>query len=506
MRDNVGLVFLLADFMNNVEDLLIDEKADIRAALARLERTARGVLLLVDADGRLKRTITDGDLRRMLLGGATLDDLLTQAPAREPKTIGPDAVAEEALALMDQYRVDHLPQIDAAGHPVGLLLRRNLCSPILLSTPHLGQGERGFVDDAFRTNWIAPLGPNVDAFEVELARHVGVGHAAALSSGTAAIHLALDLLGVRQGDEVFCSSLTFVATANPVLYLGARPVFIDSEPETWNMSSKALARALEDAERRGCLPKAVVVVNLYGQSADMDRILALCDRYQVPVIEDAAESLGATYQGRSSGTLGRIGVYSFNGNKIITTSGGGMLVSDDEELVARARFLATQGREPAPWYLHKHMAYNYRMSNILAGVGRGQLQVLEERVAARRRIFELYRTLLADLPGLDWMPEADFGRSTRWLSVCTLEPEAGPVRPADLIAALARQNIEARHVWNPMHRQPLFEGCAYFPHEEERSFSDEAFANGVCLPSGSNLEDAQVERVCSVVRDTLSSR
>lgn len=492
--------------MDSVKKLLIDEQADIRTALAQLERTARGLLLLVDGDGRLKRTVTDGDLRRLLLSGANLDDRLSNLPACEPKTISDDASPEAALELMNRHRVDHIPQIDEAGRPSGLLLRRDLCSPILLSTPHLGSGERGFVDDAFRTNWIAPLGPNVDAFETELAAHVGIGHAAALSSGTAAIHLALDLLGVGPGDEVFCSTLTFVATANPILYQRATPIFIDSEPGTWNMSVPALQRALADADRRGRLPAAVIVVNLYGQSADMDPILEACGRYGVPVVEDAAESLGATYRGKASGTLGKIGIYSFNGNKIITTSGGGMLVSDDGELVERARFLSTQGREPAPWYLHKRVAYNYRMSNILAGVGRGQLQVLEERVAARRRVLDRYREALADIKGLGWMPEADFGRSTRWLSVCVLDPEATDVTPADFIAALARQNIEARHVWNPMHRQPLFAGCAYFPHEEGSSFSDQAFLSGVCLPSGSSLEDSQIDRVSSVIRDALVHR
>ncbi len=492
--------------MDSVKKLLIDEMADIRTALAQLEKTARGLLLLVDGDGRLKRTVTDGDLRRLLLRGASLDDRLSALPACEPKTIGEDASSEAALELMNRHRVDHIPRIDPEGRPSGLLLRRDLCSPILLSTPHLGSGERGFVDDAFRTNWIAPLGPNVDAFEAELAAHVGIGHAAALSSGTAAIHLALDLLGVGPGDEVFCSTLTFVATANPILYQGATPIFIDSEPATWNMSVPALCRALDDADRRGRLPAAVIVVNLYGQSADMDPILEACGRYGIPVVEDAAESLGATYRGKSSGTLGKIGIYSFNGNKIITTSGGGMLVSDDGELVARARFLSTQGREPAPWYLHKRVAYNYRMSNILAGVGRGQLQVLEERIAARRRVFDRYREALGDIECLEWMPEAGFGRSTRWLSVCVLDPDATDVTPADFIGALARQNIEARHVWNPMHRQPLFAGCAYYPHEEDRSFSDQAFHTGICLPSGSSLEDAQIDRVCSVIRDALADR
>ncbi len=272
------------------------------------------------------------------------------------------------------------------------------------------------------------------------------------------------------------------------------------------MSVPAVQRALADADQRGGLPAAVIVVNHYGQSADMDPILEACGCFGIPVVEDAAESLGATYRGKASGTLGKIGIYSFNGNKIITTSGGGMLVSDDGELVERARFLSTQGREPAPWYLHKRVAYNYRMSNILAGVGRGQLQVLEERVAARRRVLDRYREALADIKGLDWMPEADFGRATRWLSVCVLDPEATEVTPADFIASLSRQNIEARHVWNPMHRQPLFAGCAYYPHEEGRSFSDQAFLSGVCLPSGSSLEDSQIDRVCSVIRDTLVER
>lgn len=489
--------------MSSVKQFLILESACVRDALAQLERTARGIVLLVDAEGRLKRTITDGDMRRLLLSGVSLEAPLTSVPQKDPKTVGEHDDPQAALDLMNEHRVDHVPRIDAEGRPVGLLLRRDLCSPILLSSPHLGEQERDFVDDAFRTNWIAPLGPNVDAFEAELAAHVGAMHAAALSSGTAAIHLALDMLGVGQGDTVFCSSLTFVASANPILYQGATPVFIDSEPATWNMSVPALERALADADRQGKLPAAVIVVNLYGQSADMAPILAACDRYEVPVVEDAAESLGATYRGKASGTWGKLGIYSFNGNKIITTSGGGMLVSDDGALIEKARFLATQGRDPAPWYWHSQMAYNYRMSNILAGVGRGQLRVLEERVNARRRVFDAYRAALGDIPGLGWMPEADFGRSTRWLSVCTLDPKVIDMPPSEFIAALSRQNIEARHVWNPMHRQPLFAQCAYYPHREDESFSDAAFLTGICLPSGSNLDDAQIERVCSVVRDIL---
>jgi len=488
----------------SIDALCVPTGISIREALSRLDQGALRLLLLVDEAGRLKRTITDGDLRRLLVGGATLQDTLELLPAKQAVSLPMGSSPGAALDLMDRFQIDHIPLIDETGRPCDLIVRKDLRSPILLSTPHLGEHERDFVEEAFRSNWIAPLGPNVDAFERELAEHVGIGHAAAVSSGTAAIHLALDLLGVRQGDTVFCSSLTFVASANPILYQGATPVFIDSDPATWNISVPALNRALSEAARRGQLPRAVVVVNLYGQSADMDPILAACGAYDVPVVEDAAESLGATYRGKASGTFGRLGIFSFNGNKIITTSGGGMLVSDDGDLIARARQLSTQGREPAPWYLHKRMAYNYRMSNILAGVGRGQLKVLDQRVRARRKVFETYKTALGDIPDLGWMPEADFGVSTRWLSVCTLDPAITDVSPQKLIADLARHNIEARHVWNPMHRQPLFAGCSYHAHDEGRSFSDEAFLTGVCLPSGSNLDDAQIGQVCAAVRDSLT--
>ena len=355
-----------------VEDLLIRPETTLREALAAMSRGARNILLLVERDGRLRRTVTDGDLRRLLLDGTPLEATLDDLPNRTPWTVADDTGPESVLALMNRHGIDQVPVLDDTERPVGVHLRRELDRPILLSTPHLSEHEREYVEQAFATNWIAPLGPNVDAFEQELADRVGVGHAAALSSGTAAIHLGLKLLGVEPGDTVFCSSLTFVATANPVRYLGAEPVFIDSEPTTWNMSPLALGRALEDADQRGRLPRAVVPVGLYGQSPDMEPIVALCERYGVPILEDAAESLGATYRGRDAGTFGRLGIYSFNGNKIITTSGGGMLVGDDAELIERARFLATQSREPAAHYQHTETGFNYRMSNILAGIGRGQ--------------------------------------------------------------------------------------------------------------------------------------
>ncbi|WP_446663263.1 DegT/DnrJ/EryC1/StrS family aminotransferase [Geobacillus sp. CCR] len=376
-------------------------------------------------------------------------------------------------------------------------------SRIFLSPPHMSGNEQKYINEAFETNWIAPLGPNVDAFEKELAEYVGSKGAAAVSSGTAAIHLALRLLDVQQGDKVFCSSLTFIASANPILYQGAEPVFIDSEPDTWNMSPLALERAMEEAKKESKLPKAVIVVNLYGQSAKMDEILAICNHYQVPVVEDAAESLGSTYKGKKSGTFGKFGIYSFNGNKIITTSGGGMLVSDDVEALQKARFLATQARDPAPHYQHSQVGYNYRMSNIVAGIGRAQLEVLDERVKARRAIFDRYVQALGDIEGVHFMPELEGSMSNRWLTTLTIDRQMLGVTPMDIINALAEENIEARPVWKPLHLQPVFGGVTYYPHQEGRSVSDELFANGICLPSGSSMTIDEQNRVIDVFVKTI---
>ncbi len=374
---------------------------------------------------------------------------------------------------------------------------------IYLSPPHMSGYEMEYIKEAFDTNWIAPLGPNVNAFETELAEYVGCRKALAVSSGTAAIHLALRLVGVKAGDVVFCSSLTFIGSVNPVLYQGAVPIFIDSEPESWNMSPAALEKAFAWAEGEGRLPRAVIVVNLYGQSADMEPLLNICNRYGVPVVEDAAESLGDTYKGKASGTWGKFGIYSYNGNKIITTSGGGMLVSEDEEALKKALFWATQARDEAPWYQHSEMGYNYRMSNIAAGIGRGQLRVLDERVQARRKVFQRYEEGLGDLAGVEFMPEASFGRTNRWLTVMTLDPVVCSAVPMDIIQALEAENIESRPVWKPMHLHPLFTGCRYFTHGEEESVSDRLFQQGVCLPSGSSLTEEEQERVIRCVRGLL---
>jgi dTDP-4-amino-4,6-dideoxygalactose transaminase len=366
---------------------------------------------------------------------------------------------------------------------------------IYLSSPHLGNLERGYVEEAFASNWIAPLGPHVEAFQEEFARCVGAPHALALSSGTAALHLALQLVGVGPGDEVLVSTLTFSATVNPIRYLGASPVFIDSERTSWNMDPGLLSEELELRARAGRLPRAVVVVHLYGQSADMDPLLAACARYDVPLVEDAAEALGSTYKGRIPGTLGRAGIYSFNGNKIITTSGGGMLVSNDERLVRHALKLATQARDPAPHYQHSEIGYNYRLSNVLAAIGRGQLRVLEDRVAARRRNHAFYAKALAGVPGIEFMPEAPWGRHSRWLTTLTIDPARFGADREAVRTALEQQNIEARPVWKPMHLQPVF---AVFKRRGGR-VAEELFEQGLCLPSGSNLTLDDLARVVEVV-------
>ncbi|MED3960168.1 aminotransferase class I/II-fold pyridoxal phosphate-dependent enzyme [Priestia aryabhattai] len=376
-------------------------------------------------------------------------------------------------------------------------------SKIYLSPPHMSGDEKRYIDEAFETNWIAPLGTNVDAFEKELASYVGVSEAVAVSSGTAAIHLALSLLEVTKGDIVFCSTLTFVASANPVIYQGADPVFIDSEPETWNMSPEALKRALQDAFIQGKLPKAVIVVNLYGQSAKVDQILSLCNQYNVPVIEDAAESLGSTYKGKASGSFGKFGVYSFNGNKIITTSGGGMLVSNDIDALQKARFLATQARDSAPHYQHSQLGYNYRMSNILAGVGRAQLQVLENRVETRRKIFERYYQELSGLSGITFMPELSNTKTNRWLTVLTVNEKEAGTSAAELVQAFTEQNIEARPVWKPLHMQPLFKGARYYSHEENKDVAHQLFKTGLCLPSGSSMTEDEQNKVIKCLKKGL---
>lgn len=368
-------------------------------------------------------------------------------------------------------------------------------SKVFLSPPHLTGDEEKLTSEAFASNWIAPLGPMVDAFEAEVAARVGVPHAAALSAGTAALHLAMILLGVERDDEVICSSFTFSASANPIAYQGARPVFVDCDA-SWTIDPNLLEDELKRADSTRQRPKAVVAVDLYGECCDYEAIEPICERYGIPLVEDAAEALGAARGRRPAGSFGRLGVLSFNGNKIITTGGGGMLLSDDKALVDRARFLATQARDAAPHYQHSSIGYNYRMSNVAAAIGRGQLRTLDERVASRRRNFELYRASLGDLPGLSFMPESPGGYASRWLTCVQVDPAGFGATREDVRLALEAENIEARPVWKPMHLQPVFAGC----RAVGGAVSETIFETGLCLPSGSGLSDADRARVVDVVR------
>lgn len=365
---------------------------------------------------------------------------------------------------------------------------------IFLSSPHMSDEgyEKNYVQEAFDTNWIAPLGKNVNEFEKEMAKKVGVKDAAALSAGTAAIHLALKAVGVGRGDIVFCPSLTFSASANPIIYQGGIPVFIGSDKKTWNMDPEAL----EEAFKKYPQVKAVIVVHLYGLSADLDPILALCKKYNVPLIEDAAESLGTLYKGKYTGTFGDYGIFSFNGNKIITTSGGGMLVSNNVEGIEKARFWSTQSRDKARYYQHSELGYNYRMSNVVAGIGRGQLKVLDNRVAKKRYIYDYYKKHLSDLKNITWMPENEWDYSNHWLSCIQLDKV---VSPYTLMDALEAENIESRPIWKPMHLQPFYATNDYIGN----GFAEELFNTGICLPSDSKMTDEELEEVCRIIRKVV---
>ena len=363
---------------------------------------------------------------------------------------------------------------------------------IYLSPPHLNGEEIDFIKDAIDSNWIAPLGPHVDAFESEVADYVGVKQAAALSSGTAALHLALEMLGVQKGDHVFCSDLTFVASANAIRYLNAIPVFIDAEPTSWNMSPSALEKAFESIS-----PKAVIVTDIYGQSADYKLIAEICDKHQTPIIEDAAESLGAEYNRKKCGSFGEMAILSFNGNKIITTSGGGMLLTDRSEFVLKAKKLSTQSREEALHYEHAQVGYNYRLSNILAALGRAQLKSLDQYVEKRRKIFNYYYNNLKDIEGIRFMPEIENGKSTRWLSVVLME-NINHDKIEDIIRSFSEENIEVRPIWKPMHLQPVFEDASFY-YNGQKPISASLFEHGLCLPSGSDLSKNDLNRIIKLL-------
>lgn len=369
---------------------------------------------------------------------------------------------------------------------------------IYLSPPCMNGTEIGFINEAFQTNWIAPFGPNLTGFEEEMCDYVGAKHSVALASGTGAIHMGLKYLGVGRDDIVFCSDFTFSGSCNPVAYLGAKLVFIDSDYESFNMDPEALKKAFEKYDAMGKLPKAVIVVDLYGNSANYDKILPICEQYGVPILEDAAEALGTTYKGKKCGTFGKIGALSFNGNKIITTSGGGMALSDDEDAITKIHFWSNQSKENVNYYLHNELGYNYRMSNICAGIGRGQLKNMDERVAARTRNYEFYKKAFADLP-VTMAPVLDGCKPNFWLSVLTID-EGCDVTPDDVLAVLTADNIEARRAWNPMHNQPIFSDADFISCKDGESVGNDIFRRGVCMPSGTGMTEEDLQRVADVFR------
>ena len=375
---------------------------------------------------------------------------------------------------------------------------------IYLASPHLSGDEMKYVQEAFATNWIAPLGKNIDFLEKELTDYIGIKYAAALISGTSAIHLALKWLGVKKDDLVFCSSLTFSGSCNSIIYEQGTPVFIDSEYQSWNICPKALEKAFLWAKSENKLPKAVIIVNLYGQCADYDKIQAVCSKYNTPIIEDAAESLGAYYKNRKSGTFGALSILSFNGNKIITTSGGGMLLSNDENAIKKAKFWATQSRDNAPYYLHSEIGYNYRLSNVSAGIGRGQLTALEQRVSQKKAIYDKYKTAFANIDDIEMMPIPKWSQPNYWLSTLTLTKNLTKISPMDIINKLAENNVEARPIWKPMHTQPYFEKYPFFSISEKGNVAEDIFNRGFCLPSDTKMTPQEQDYVIKLVMEMFN--
>lgn len=373
---------------------------------------------------------------------------------------------------------------------------------IWLASPNMGGKELDYIHEAFDTNWVAPIGPHIDSFEKEMCDYLGIKSSVALSCGTAAIHLALILAGVSAGDEVLCQSFTFSASANPIAYQNAKPIFIDSEKDSWNMDPELLEKAIKDRiEKIGKKPKAVIVVHLYGQSAKINEIVSICKKYDIPLVEDAAEGLGSSYDGKKLGTFGEFGILSFNGNKIITTSSGGMLISNNFEHINKARFLSTQARDDAPHYEHSHIGYNYRMSNILAGIGRGQLQILDERVQQKRKIFQKYVEAFKYINGIEFQPEIKDSVSNKWLTAITIDPDKTGVSREDIRLELLKYNVESRPLWKPMHLQPVFKDAVCYTN----GVSEELFKNGLCLPSDTNMTEEDQERVIGIIEKIVVS-
>ena len=475
----------------------------IRFTMAKLEVLQLKLCVVCDAMGRVVRIVTDGDVRRFLLAGGTMDDLLVALPEKKPILALHGTPDAELLDAMVNNDINAILLVDKVGAPVRICSRASLDKKILLSPPHLGDREMRHVQEAFDSNWIAPAGPNLTIFENNLVKNTGHQHVLAVSSGTAALHLALRVLDISASDRVYVSDLTFIASVQPILYENAVPVFIDSEPSSWNMSPIALERKLMKDQASGDLPAAIIVVHLYGQVADMPAIMRVADKYEIPVIEDAAESLGATIDNKPCGSSGTLSAFSFNGNKMITTSGGGALASNSYKLIERARNLATQGRDPAEHYQHSAISYNYRMSNVLASIGIGQLDVLADRVMRRREIFELYRQGLMGNIGFSFQQDTPNSFGCRWLTVVEFNPDIIDLHPYQIMRRLSQFGIETRPAWKPMHMQPLCSEYEFEPHSEEHVVSSSLFLRALCLPSGSAMLNTDVERVVSSIENVI---
>jgi dTDP-4-amino-4,6-dideoxygalactose transaminase len=482
---------------------LVRAHTSLRETMAIIEQSTVKIAVVTNDAGKLLRTVTDGDIRRGLLKGLDLQSPVRDLPGREPVTCSDQASREAIALLLDQLDVSAVVMVSADEVPVGILDRTSSSGMTFMSPPHLGSRELELVQAAFEDNWIAPAGPNLTKFEQSLADVSERRHALALSSGTAALHLALCALRIAPGDRVYVSDLTFAASLQPILYERATPVLIDCEPNSWNMSPTALERKLAQDAERGALPRAIILVHLYGQPAELAAICRIADNYGIPIVEDAAESLGATYANRPSGSHGVLAAFSFNGNKIITTSGGGALVGDDNELIAFARYLSTQGREPLEHYQHAEVAYNYRMSNVLAGIGVGQLEVLGERVERRREIHRHYREKLRDIPGMGFQENPEGGNGNRWLTVVTLDPNFIDRHPYQIMRELRESGIETRPGWKPMHMQPVCAGAEFEPHDRIAPVSSRLFFQSLCLPSGSSLQTGEQDRIIGLLRKTV---
>ena len=479
-------------------------ESSLMHALEALNVSTLKLLVVVDAiTGEFIRTLTDGDIRRSLLNGCGLNSRVSDLSGREAVTAEENTSGTKLREKMDSEGVDVVVLLDEKRRPTRTVQRGDLPPSILLSSPDLGTNELVYVKQAFSENWIAPAGRHLDLFEDRIAEMSGRTHAIAVSSGTAGIHLALDCLDLPSGASVYVSDKTFVASAQPVLYSRLTPVFIDSEPHSWNMCPRALKSKLEVDREAGVELGAIILVHLYGQPALVREILEVANEFDVPVIEDAAESLGASYEGRPSGSHGAIGVYSFNGNKIITTSAGGAVICDDEDLAQKIRYLSTQGRERVNHYQHHRMAYNYRMSNLLAAVGLGQLEVLHDRVERRREIHEIYREILGQIEGLSFQEEVGPSRGNRWLTALRIDPDSLNAHPFTLIRHLKRAGIEARPSWKPMHMQPLFADSFFQPRESGNIVSSSLFLTALCLPSGSSLSNEDVKVVARNVESFI---